>query len=49
MDWQEILKKLDEQIDHIHKLIIHQEGPENILKLEQALDVAIRLRERQFG
>jgi hypothetical protein len=49
MDWQEIAKKLDEQINHIHDLIMHQQGSENILKLEQALAVVIQMRERRFG
>ena len=49
MDWQEMSQKLDEQINHIHELIMKQQGPENILELEQALAVAIRMRERQFG
>lgn len=48
-DWEKVLEKLNEELGHIHTQIMHQQDADSILKLEQAMAIVIRLRERWFG
>ena len=49
MIWEDIMKLLDEEIAHIHKIIMEQKtGAENILKLAQAMGTIVAIRERNF-
>ena len=45
-DLRRRLAPFDQQLEHIHKTMIGQPGPENILKLAQAEEIVYKLREK---
>ena len=45
-DVKKRLAPYDAQLEHIHKALVGQAGPENILKLAQAEEIVYNLRER---
>lgn len=49
MSWEEMVKKLEEEIKQVHELIMEETDAENMINLAETMRILTQLHERNFG